>query len=91
MKRYLLEYILFVIIFSKLILFCFKAAALQLRAGWIPIQSKEVCSQPEVYGDNIKEGMFCAGSLDEGVDSCDGDSGGPLACLDNGEKDYCYY
>ncbi|CAH0549631.1 unnamed protein product [Brassicogethes aeneus] len=55
-----------------------------LRAGWIPIQSDEVCKMPHVYGKNIMDGMFCAGFLEEGVDACDGDSGGPLACLKDG-------
>lgn len=40
---------------------------------------------PHVYGRAITVGMFCAGSLDEGVDACDGDSGGPLACLHEGK------
>lgn len=43
----------------------------------------------QVYGESITNGMICAGSLDEGVDTCDGDSGGPLACLDKGEFEYC--
>lgn len=50
----------------------------------MPIQSDEVCKMPHVYGSSITDGMFCAGSLEEGVDACDGDSGGPLACLENG-------
>lgn len=61
-----------------------KVSSKILMAAWIPIQKPEICKMPHIYGDNIQEGMFCAGSLEEGADSCDGDSGGPLACLNNG-------
>ncbi|CAL7933954.1 unnamed protein product [Xylocopa violacea] len=56
-----------------------------LRYGWIPLLDQSVCRAGHVYGAGaISDGMFCAGYLDEGVDTCDGDSGGPLACLHNG-------
>lgn len=58
--------------------------SLDLRAGRVPIQPMHICKQPGVYGEAITEGMFCAGSLDKGVDACDGDSGGPLVCEVNG-------
>lgn len=54
--------------------------SLELRAAKVPLLSETTCTQPEVYGKNITAGMFCAGSLDGGVDACEGDSGGPLVC-----------
>ncbi|OAD62682.1 Hepatocyte growth factor activator [Eufriesea mexicana] len=56
-----------------------------LRYAWIPLLDQSVCSADHVYGESaINDGMVCAGTLDEGIDTCDGDSGGPLVCLDNG-------
>lgn len=55
-------------------------------ATWIPIQSDEICKMAHIYGEHLTDGMFCAGFLDGGFDACDGDSGGPLACLDQGNK-----
>ncbi|XP_046614568.1 uncharacterized protein LOC124302404 isoform X6 [Neodiprion virginianus] len=55
-----------------------------LRFGWVPILDQSVCQADYVYGEGaISDGMVCAGYLNEGVDSCDGDSGGPLACIHN--------
>lgn len=64
----------------------FAAPSLDLRAAPIPILGDNVCKQPQVYGNVITDGMFCAGSLDEGIDACDGDSGGPLVCINDGGK-----
>ncbi|XP_017796224.1 PREDICTED: uncharacterized protein LOC108577555 [Habropoda laboriosa] len=56
-----------------------------LRYGWVPLLDQSECRAEHVYGDGaISDGMVCAGYLDEGIDTCDGDSGGPLACLNNG-------
>ncbi|XP_053683421.1 uncharacterized protein LOC128733684 [Sabethes cyaneus] len=56
------------------------AHSLELRAAKVPLLSDAVCNEPEVYGNNVTDGMFCAGALDGGVDACEGDSGGPLVC-----------
>ncbi|KAF7990581.1 hypothetical protein HCN44_000386 [Aphidius gifuensis] len=56
-----------------------------LRFGWIPLIHQNICRADYIYGEkSIKDGMVCAGYLDENVDACDGDSGGPLACHYNG-------
>ncbi|XP_055909657.1 uncharacterized protein LOC129944326 [Eupeodes corollae] len=54
-----------------------------LRVAEIPVISDEVCKLPHVYGNSVTEGMFCAGFLEEGVDACEGDSGGPFVCSDS--------
>nr|XP_023016529.1 neurotrypsin-like [Leptinotarsa decemlineata] len=55
-----------------------------MMAAWIPIHSNDICKMPHIYGSALAEGMFCAGFLDGGIDACEGDSGGPLACLEQG-------
>ncbi|XP_076175062.1 uncharacterized protein LOC143150566 isoform X2 [Ptiloglossa arizonensis] len=56
-----------------------------LRYGWVPLLDQSVCRAEHIYGEGaISDGMVCAGYLDEGTDTCDGDSGGPLACYHNG-------
>lgn len=63
----------------------FAAQSKDLRYGWVPLLDQSVCRASYVYGEGaISDGMMCAGYLDEGIDTCDGDSGGPLACYHNG-------
>jgi len=52
-----------------------------LKWATVPIIDMKICKAAYVYGKSaISDGMFCAGSLDGGVDACQGDSGGPLVC-----------
>jgi len=55
-----------------------------LRSAWLPILPLNSCSKPQVYGNRITEGMFCAGHLNGGPDACQGDSGGPMVCPEEG-------
>lgn len=48
----------------------------------IPVLSTEECRELLVNVTDLPEGMFCAGWLDGGKDSCQGDSGGGMICND---------
>ena len=52
-----------------------------LQAATVPIISNEDCQQMYSKSNKrIARGMTCAGYRNGGVDTCKGDSGGPLAC-----------
>ncbi|KAF7410331.1 hypothetical protein HZH68_004712 [Vespula germanica] len=58
-----------------------------LHEAKIPIVSPETCRQ--VYVDySITDNMFCAGYRRGKMDSCAGDSGGPLLCRDPRKPDH---
>ncbi len=50
----------------------------ELRHAVVPLVSRDVCNSPVSYNGNIADGQICAGFTQGGVDSCVGDSGGPL-------------
>uniref|UniRef100_T1J2Z9 Serine protease 12 n=1 Tax=Strigamia maritima TaxID=126957 RepID=T1J2Z9_STRMM len=57
----------------------------RLQSAEVPILSRATCSQPQSYGfAQLTPGMFCAGDMAGGVDSCKGDSGGPFVCETSG-------
>ena len=58
----------------------------ELRFATVPLVSREVCNAPGSY-DFIREGQLCAGFIQGGVDSCLGDSGGPLLTTVNGRPE----
>lgn len=54
------------------------SVSLQLRQAAVPIVSDAACSA--AYGSDFQpSNMVCAADLPAGIDSCKGDSGGPLA------------
>merc|ERR1719239_285393 len=57
----------------------------KLQSASVPVIPYEVCSQEAVYGaTSLSPGMFCAGHLQGGSDTCEGDSGGPAAVEEGG-------
>ncbi|XP_031629228.1 serine protease 30-like [Contarinia nasturtii] len=63
-----------------------KSMAAVLRAAAVPLLDLETCRMSDVNGgrsQSILDTMICAGLLQGGVDACNGDSGGPLACEHN--------
>ncbi|XP_037598371.1 enteropeptidase isoform X3 [Cebus imitator] len=53
-----------------------------LQEADVPLLSNEKC-QKQMPEYNITENMICAGYEEGGIDSCRGDSGGPLMCPEN--------
>ena len=55
-----------------------------LQAAAVPIISDNACRKLYANVVNITEGMFCAGYIKGGPDTCLGDSGGGLVCQIDG-------
>ncbi|XP_021381633.1 factor VII-activating protease isoform X1 [Lonchura striata] len=57
----------------------------QLLDANVKLISQRKCNEPKLHNDKLDDSMFCAGNLRKpGIDSCEGDSGGPLTCVQNG-------
>lgn len=47
-----------------------------------PVISRAICNSPTSYNGAVRGGMFCAGNMAGGQDSCQRDGGGGLICND---------
>ncbi|XP_072307910.1 elastase-1-like [Eucyclogobius newberryi] len=54
-----------------------------LQQAVLPLVGHKECTAPDWWGSTVKDTMVCGGGGDKA--GCNGDSGGPLNCLVNGE------
>ncbi|MEN2497539.1 MAG: hypothetical protein MHMPM18_001912 [Marteilia pararefringens] len=54
----------------------------KLREVDLKLISQDVCKQSGYYKTDIKDDMICAGNVEDGKGTCQGDSGAPLIYLD---------
>jgi len=59
----------------------------QLQTAVVPIVPQDVCNAPVSYNNSLIESQFCAGLPEGGVDTCIGDSGGPIYVDVNGVRE----
>eukprot|EP00795_Rhopilema_esculentum_P007416 gene7416-13175_t len=55
-----------------------------LREAVVKLVARTTCNSPESYNGKVHQRAICAGYADGGVDACQYDSGGALACEFNG-------
>ncbi|XP_053383543.1 serine protease 41-like [Mercenaria mercenaria] len=55
-----------------------------LHVADVPLIDQKTCSLVSEYKNQVTDHMICAGLETGGVDSCNGDSGGPLQCQIDG-------
>jgi secreted trypsin-like serine protease len=56
----------------------------KLRFVDVPVVSNAECNKPESYDGRVSAQMFCAGVRVGGLDSCQGDGGGPVVSFASG-------
>ena len=52
---------------------------------------RSTCNQPSWYANFLTDRMICAGDVEGGRGTCTGDSGGPLACVDESLTTWTVY
>jgi len=57
----------------------------RLQDATVPLISEATCNLPESYGGIVTSKQICAGYVEGGIDTCSGDSGGPLFIIENGQ------
>ena len=57
----------------------------------LTVFDRSMCNQPTWYANLVNVNMICAGDLQGGRGTCTGDSGGPLACVDESLTTWTIY